>query len=51
MPLVEKQLRASGARQWQISRCARLIAESLCQNEPLVLEKIDDSEEAIEPAE
>ena len=51
MPLVEKQLRASGARQWQISRCARLIAESLCQNEPLVLEKIDDSEEAIGPAE
>ncbi len=51
LPKVESYLRASGAREWQIAKSARVIAEALCENEPLVLEKVDDSEEAIEPAE
>jgi ribonuclease D len=48
---VESQLLAAGAREWQIAKCSRVIAEALCKNEPLVLEKLEDAEEAVEPAE
>ncbi|MFM8405493.1 MAG: ribonuclease D, partial [Actinomycetota bacterium] len=31
---VETQLRLSGAREWQIEKCSRALAESLCESEP-----------------
>jgi ribonuclease D len=31
---VETQLRLNGAREWQIEKCSRALAESLCESEP-----------------
>lgn len=33
---VETQLRLNGAREWQIEKCAAVIANALCQTEPLI---------------
>ena len=31
---VETQLRLNGAREWQIEKCADVLAQSLCETEP-----------------
>lgn len=36
---VETQLRLNGAREWQIEKCAGVLANALCQTEPLITQE------------
>lgn len=51
MAKVETQLRLNGAREWQIEKCAEILARALCEDEPLPPPPDDQPEAEQAPAE
>jgi len=49
---VETQLRLNGAREWQIEKCAEILAQSLCEPEPPLIPEpvLEDSSPRAEEA-
>jgi hypothetical protein len=41
---VETQLRLNGAREWQIEKCAAVLAGALCQTQPISTPEPEPSE-------